>query len=567
MMTLQTKLEFGCNAKLALTLCAGLWFSACSSNGISTKVQPAIGAAGVSAIVPGTAATSGSAASGSPVAGSTEPPFVGSAAGNAASSGIAGRLGSAGSSASAGTSGVSAMLSAGASGTVSGASGTSAGASGMSAGAGGTSAGAGGTSAGASGASAGASGGHAGASGSSSAGRGGAGRGGAGRGGAGRGGAGSGGESGSSGAAGDSAGASGAAGSGTGKSPFVATGEPITGAPMTWVWVEFPKTKCRDGSPAGISVNLNPKSDKVVFYLEGGGGCYSADTCQALISPANIPVGSRNPGAGGIFNRSNQDNPVRDWNYVYAPYCTGDVFLGDNDEGQIDGVQGTQHFMGRPNLEAFFQRVVPTFANAKQVMWTGISAGGFGAAWSSEYAQWAFGSIPLTVIDDSGPPVSNKFVPQCLLDLQSKAWRLDRTTLVDCGADCTQGGDTQAETIVHFSKAVPPPTIALIETDQDLVIRGFFGVGVDGGKNDCKGALDIINPHMSADLFQTALRDYRDRVKGYPTFGTFFVENSTQHTWLRDDSFYGNAAQSHGTRMVDWVRGVLAGKPGTHLGL
>jgi hypothetical protein len=56
-------------------------------------------------------------------------------------------------------------------------------------------------------------------------------------------------------------------------------------------------------------------------------------------------------------------------------------------------------------------------------------------------------------------------------------------------------------------------------------------------------------------------------MKAYPTFSTFFVENSSQHTWLRDDSFYGAGAVSHGVRLVDWFTGVLQGKPANNVGL
>jgi hypothetical protein len=54
-------------------------------------------------------------------------------------------------------------------------------------------------------------------------------------------------------------------------------------------------------------------------------------------------------------------------------------------------------------------------------------------------------------------------------------------------------------------------------------------------------------------------------VKDYPTFSTFFVENTSQHMWIADSSFY--SARSGGVRMVDWFRGVLEGKPASHLGL
>jgi hypothetical protein len=375
---------------------------------------------------------------------------------------------------------------------------------------------------------------------------------------------GSAGEVGNAGGAGNAGAAGNAGSSGAARAPFMATGQPLTATQRSWTWVPFEGTQCRDGSPAGLSVNLNPASKKAVLFFEGGGACFDQSTCSALVSPANIPLTSRTPGDAGLFDRSNSDNPVKDWNFVYIPYCTGDVFLGDNPDGKIDGLTGTQHFVGRNNVKAFLHRLVPTFANAEQIMLSGRSAGGFGAIWNSEFVQWAFGNIPVTIVDDSGPPITTKFVPLCLIELQAKTWKLQRTTLQECGADCMQGADSQAQNLAHLGKVAPPLTIALIESDADAVIRGFYGVGVNNGRNDCKGSLDVLAPGMTASSFQAALRDYRTRVMPFSKFSTFFIENTSQHMWLLDSSMYGLSARSDGVRLVDWLRDVLEGKASHH---
>lgn len=115
-------------------------------------------------------------------------------------------------------------------------------------------------------------------------------------------------------------------------------------------------------------------------------------------------------------------------------------------------------------------------------------------------------------------------------------------------------------------KAMPPYRVALIESDADIVIRGFYGVGVNYGANDCKGSLDVLNPGMSASSFQSALREYRKLVEGAPTYSTFFIEGTSQHMWVLDSSLYGFGARADGVRMIDWLRDVLAGK-GSHHGL
>ena len=127
------------------------------------------------------------------------------------------------------------------------------------------------------------------------------------------------------------------------KPAFTPTGMPIMAPERTWTWVDFADAKCRSGSAAGVSVNLNPSSKRVMIYLEGGGACFDSQTCGA--NPDS--VGSQNPGASGVFDRTRSENPVADWNYVYVPYCTGDVHMGAKKDGQIEGVSGTQQFVGR----------------------------------------------------------------------------------------------------------------------------------------------------------------------------------------------------------------------------
>jgi hypothetical protein len=306
-----------------------------------------------------------------------------------------------------------------------------------------------------------------------------------------------------------------------------------------------------------LSVNLNPSSKRVMIYLEGGGACFDSQTCGS--NPDS--VGSQNPGASGVFDRTRSENPVADWSYVYVPYCTGDVHMGAKKDGQIPGVTGTQQFVGRLNLSAFLQRIVPTFAEAEQVVLTGISAGGFGAASNAAYVQWAFGKTPLTLVDDSGPTFSEKYMPKCLNDLYLKNWGLQESILDDCGSSCSADGDYSSQFLDYtLSRAGEQPG-GLIESDADSVIRGFFGIGTNNGADDCMGIL-LLTP-MTSDDFLAGLLEYRDRVKPHAKMSTYYP-TSEQHTWLGGDSFY--TGQAGDVKLIDWFRNVLEGKPAIHAG-
>lgn len=344
---------------------------------------------------------------------------------------------------------------------------------------------------------------------------------------------------------------------------FVATGMPITAPEKQWTWVGFPDTKCRDGSAAGLVINKNAASKNLVVFMEAGGACFDPTTCA--VNPASISSQS-GPVAEGIFDRSRAENPIADWNWVYVPYCTGDVHLGTNDASEIDGVPGAQHFVGRLNVEAFLNRLVPTFSDVEAVLVTGTSAGGFAASATGQVVAWAFEDQPkvqrLAVIDDSGPPMSRDFLPACLTETWKKVWGLDKGVIEDCGAECSMGGDFEMQVLDKWLKNPDKRfRFGLIEADSDAIIRGFYGIGTNNGANDCQGTL-LLTP-MDAALFKSALLDFRMRVQADERFGTYYPPGDT-HTWLQGPDFY--TTKIGGVAMVDWFQNLLDGKPVGNVG-
>lgn len=349
----------------------------------------------------------------------------------------------------------------------------------------------------------------------------------------------------------------GASDGGVVEDPFVPTGEPLAAPAMTWTWLDFPDTKCRDGSMAGIAVSLNPASDKLMIFMQGGGACFDAITCAG--NPTNAS-GQKAELVQGLFARSNDENPVKDWNWVFVPYCTGDVHLGTKDDGMVAGVAGTQHFVGRLNLEKYLHRVVPTFPAISQVLLTGVSAGGFGAAANMEFVQWAFGDVPVTAIDDSGPPMSTTYLPECLQQKWSETWGFADSILKDCGDDCPNPNEFSIPYSLHVARKFPDHMGGLIETTNDSVITLFYGFGT----NECTGS--FLTPLPQAQ-FQAGLLEYRATIMAETTgsggLGTYYVAGS-QHTWLAGGSFYSQTVG--GVRMVDWFTDIVEGTAAAHVG-
>jgi hypothetical protein len=330
-----------------------------------------------------------------------------------------------------------------------------------------------------------------------------------------------------------------------GPPPFVSTGTPITATDAAWTWVDFPDSFCRDGSTAGLAVSLESASDKVMIYVEGGGACFDPITC--LANPANVS-NQKAQKTAGVFDRTNAANPVKDWNFVYLPYCTGDIGAGANPNGTVSGVTGTQKFVGYLNMKAFLNRVVPTFPSATHVLLTGISAGGFGAAADAMLVQRAFPSVKPALVDDSGPPMSSKYLPTCLQDEWRTTWGFDDSFLKDCGSACPNHSDYILDYSKFLGRSYADRMAGLIESSDDGVISAFYGYG----QNNCTGSL--FTPISAAD-YSAALVEFRGAMAGVdPNFGTYYP-SGTQHTWLGDNSLYTETMG--GTTLVDWFTKIV----------
>jgi hypothetical protein len=323
--------------------------------------------------------------------------------------------------------------------------------------------------------------------------------------------------------------------------------------------VPFDGAKCRDGSTAGIAVNLNPDSDKLMIFLEGGGACHNAATCA--VNPANYDSANVSTINGGVLDRTQGENPVKDWNMVYVPFCTGDVHGGSATDVTVDGVTGAQQFVGYRNMELFLDRIVPTFPKVKQVLDTGVSAGGFGAALNAELISRKFPpGTDVVLIDDSGPGMSTQYVPKCLQKEWRETWGFDETFLKDCGADCPDHDAYGLDWSLHLAKKYPNARGGLISASADGTITLFYGFGA----NDCSVSGSALPTPMPADQFKAGLLDFRTQIQAKnKNFGTYYIDSAT-HTWTHAAGFY--TTTSGGVRLVDWYKSILDGGPAQQVG-
>ena len=314
----------------------------------------------------------------------------------------------------------------------------------------------------------------------------------------------------------------------------------LTPPPLEWTYVEVEGTTCLNGKTAGFGIYYNPSSTNVMIYLEGGGACFS-DACD--FTAFNIPFV---PPADGIFSRSNQKNPVRDWTMVYVPYCTGDIHAGDNVAtlgGQL------RYFRGYRNVTRFLEVLVPSLPT-ERVLLTGISAGGFGAALNAAQVADAYGdAVELTVVDDSGPPLSNAVIPPCLQSTFREVWGLDGTILAGC-PECA-ADDFATDLLAHVLHNYPSVRFALYSNTADQIIRTYMGAGWGGGKHDhCEGFPTPVPIQAYAGDLDAV------RAEHLASISTFYL-TGIGHTVLRVSYYITSVG---GTSVPEWLAKVLDGE-------
>ena len=148
---------------------------------------------------------------------------------------------------------------------------------------------------------------------------------------------------------------------------------------------------CLDGSPPlyYVSPGWGDGADKWQIHHEGGAWCGGAADClnwwgfrSTLVDPDTLPSDAN--ANTGYFNRTEPQNSMANWNYVFIRYCDGWSFASNRAEPTVLPVTNasgsfnvTMHFRGLAVLEAVRRDLIKNgMGAATDVVVGGCSAGG-----------------------------------------------------------------------------------------------------------------------------------------------------------------------------------------------
>ncbi|MFK7797981.1 MAG: pectin acetylesterase-family hydrolase [Aureispira sp.] len=297
-----------------------------------------------------------------------------------------------------------------------------------------------------------------------------------------------------------------------------------------WHFVHIPGMICRDNSNTGIGVRLKKNSTKVIIYLEGGGGCFNTVTCAANPDSYGKIAFDSWKTAGlqfGIFDKNSDANPFKDWNFVYIPYCTGDVHSGTTYSGYVNNLYKDQKMVGHSNIELALKELTNYFGtNVDEIFLTGSSAGGYGTLINANQVIEAFPAAKATVLDDSGPVLMTQNTqPNCLDQLWEDIFNPHFPS--DYNNYITGQYSTPMKSIYEYlSNKHPNVQFGLISATEDLVIREFLGYGA----NNCASTTVVPAPVAAAD-YSNALMDLRNVVFARHTNWKTYYVNGIGHTF------------------------------------
>lgn len=294
--------------------------------------------------------------------------------------------------------------------------------------------------------------------------------------------------------------------------------------------------RCSDGTPFHYWVR-DGDPEKVLFYLEGGGACFSAETCASETATYNVNLdGDDGPGDDGIFDLGNDENPLADHSMVYVPYCTGDLHLGDKVNQYNDEV--TVQHNGYTNTSTALAGAAALFPDAVDVVVAGSSAGSAGAPGFGGGAHDVWPDAEIAVVADGSGAYPG--TPEITLAIGGLWGVAGGIPLWPETADLPVEAWSLHGLFVNSTAHVPGIRFASYNDAFDEVQATFAGmIGLDSAN-----LVDLID-------------ETNESIRSQGVDLVSWVSPGTEHTILGRPELYDE--EIDGERFVDWLTAFLAG--------
>jgi hypothetical protein len=193
--------------------------------------------------------------------------------------------------------------------------------------------------------------------------------------------------------------------------------------------------------------------------------------------------------------------------------------------------------------------------------------------------QDAFGSIPVTLVDDSFPPFTGtQDITPCLQALVTPLWGLDKSLPSDCMecSDAATGG--LANIVPYWMHKYPKIRLGLVSSLHDQIIRLFLAAGQDNCSDTDPNLLSGLAlqgadpPAFDAGMYENGLDALRSQYLCTGVVSSYFIGTGdpdasdmngtidTLHQHIFRPRFYDPLAGPGQPTLAKWMGDVVAGK-------
>lgn len=308
--------------------------------------------------------------------------------------------------------------------------------------------------------------------------------------------------------------------------------------------------QCSGGTPYRFYANPSSASDNLLIYFNGGGACWFGEACDLNSEPnvhtPSVDVWNDPSSLHGIFAEDIPENPFREYDMVFIPYCTGDVHLGAgerqyryvNAEGA--DVEFLVHHDGFANSMTILDWVYATFDSPQRVVIAGSSAGAIGASFYAGLVAERYASVPVVLIGDAAGGYNSPFLPNTF-----KAWNT-AAILPDWPHYNGKTNDNLTFEDFYIASANHSPNLTIAQ----------YNAAEDGTQYDFSYLIG--DAPGSFSVAQRLLNHYVEIESAVDAFYSYTAGGAT-HMILNSRRLYSYEVE--GVRFVDWLDDLINGRP------
>ncbi len=323
---------------------------------------------------------------------------------------------------------------------------------------------------------------------------------------------------------------------------------------------------CIDGNPYMYFARKG-SSNNVLMYYQGGGACWSTDSCFTVGTCARTADATDNPDLfdTGFGDYNNPGNPFYDWSVVFVSYCTCDVHWGDNTKTYAPG--DVARHRGRVNAAVAEKWAREHFVDPARVFVTGSSAGSYGAMMNSYWLMkdvWP--NADFSVLGDAGVGI----ITSDWINSYIKNWGLEKNLPRDLpGVGLPVETLSIVDLVSGMAERFPNARFANYDSSYDGGSgsqTNFFQV-MRHPSPPTTNILDYWGSYWeSACEWNACMRDFKQEISVRAPNYRLFTGAGSRHTIFGSDKIYAETksrtAAGAGVTFASWVSSMIADGPG-----